>query len=209
MKNVVFWYMTTPCCSSTNRRFGGTYRLHLQGERLWVPLVCCEDLSHGGWGGEPVATASPMSCFVLVLLLLQMWWLVSGLVSYISTVHIDTTVEIPLQEAHFLLLRDVHPRCKPRGIRVFRTEDGSNMFLLHAHYSSWSHTASSYTLWKHSVLQVGICLIFIPDTSYNFMNVPATTDQSPSIGSIVPRSYSISHISVWLKQFEMESSSTV
>jgi hypothetical protein len=34
MKSIVFWDMT-PCSPlSCNRRFGGTYRLHLQGRRI-------------------------------------------------------------------------------------------------------------------------------------------------------------------------------
>jgi hypothetical protein len=33
MKNAVFWDVT-PCDSCKNRRFGGTYRLHLQGGAL-------------------------------------------------------------------------------------------------------------------------------------------------------------------------------
>jgi hypothetical protein len=32
MKSIIFWDMT-PCSLSFNRRFGGTYRLHLQGQR--------------------------------------------------------------------------------------------------------------------------------------------------------------------------------
>jgi hypothetical protein len=30
---VIFWEIT-PCCSYKNRRFGGLYRLHLQGARV-------------------------------------------------------------------------------------------------------------------------------------------------------------------------------
>jgi hypothetical protein len=37
MKNAVFWDVT-PCKSCVNRRFGGTYRLHLQGGSLGGPL---------------------------------------------------------------------------------------------------------------------------------------------------------------------------
>jgi hypothetical protein len=33
MKNAVFWDMA-PCSSCVNRRFGGTYRLHLQGRKI-------------------------------------------------------------------------------------------------------------------------------------------------------------------------------
>jgi hypothetical protein len=33
MMIIIFWEMT-PCGSSKNRRFGGSYRLHLQGERV-------------------------------------------------------------------------------------------------------------------------------------------------------------------------------
>jgi hypothetical protein len=33
MKNVVFWDVAL-CRSSVNRRFGGTYRLHLQGRKI-------------------------------------------------------------------------------------------------------------------------------------------------------------------------------
>jgi hypothetical protein len=38
MKNVVFWDVT-PCCSCKNRRFGGTWRLHHQGDNNAVHLV--------------------------------------------------------------------------------------------------------------------------------------------------------------------------
>jgi hypothetical protein len=34
MKNAVFLDVT-PCRSCVNRRFGGTYRLHLQGRKIW------------------------------------------------------------------------------------------------------------------------------------------------------------------------------
>jgi hypothetical protein len=33
IKNAVFWDMA-PCRSCVNRRFGGTYRLHLQGRKV-------------------------------------------------------------------------------------------------------------------------------------------------------------------------------
>jgi hypothetical protein len=33
MKNVAFWDVA-PCRSCVNRRFGGTYRLHLQGRKI-------------------------------------------------------------------------------------------------------------------------------------------------------------------------------
>jgi hypothetical protein len=33
MKNVVFWDVA-PCRSCVNRRFGGTYRLHLKGRKI-------------------------------------------------------------------------------------------------------------------------------------------------------------------------------
>jgi hypothetical protein len=33
MKNAVFWNVA-PCRSGVNRRFGGTYRLHLQGRKI-------------------------------------------------------------------------------------------------------------------------------------------------------------------------------
>jgi hypothetical protein len=33
MKNAVFWYVPQ-CRSCVNRRFGGTYRLHLQGRKF-------------------------------------------------------------------------------------------------------------------------------------------------------------------------------
>jgi hypothetical protein len=33
MKSVIFWEMTPCSALSFNRRFGGTYRLHLQGRR--------------------------------------------------------------------------------------------------------------------------------------------------------------------------------
>jgi hypothetical protein len=33
MKNAIFWDMA-PCSSCVNRRFGGTYRLHLQGRKI-------------------------------------------------------------------------------------------------------------------------------------------------------------------------------
>jgi hypothetical protein len=35
MKNVVFWDVE-PCGSCRNRRFGGTYRLHRQGEEIII-----------------------------------------------------------------------------------------------------------------------------------------------------------------------------
>jgi hypothetical protein len=37
MKNAVFWDVT-PCWPCKNRRFRGTYRLHLQGRKLLATL---------------------------------------------------------------------------------------------------------------------------------------------------------------------------
>jgi hypothetical protein len=43
MKNDVFWDLT-PCCSSKkNRHFGGTCRLHLQGNELAVSVCLTTD----------------------------------------------------------------------------------------------------------------------------------------------------------------------
>jgi hypothetical protein len=39
MKNAVFWDVA-PCRSGVTRRFGGTYRLHLQGRRCHIPEDC-------------------------------------------------------------------------------------------------------------------------------------------------------------------------
>jgi hypothetical protein len=47
IKNAVFWDMITPCGSCKKRFFGGTYRLHIQGEMPWVPLVSSSDVPHG------------------------------------------------------------------------------------------------------------------------------------------------------------------
>jgi hypothetical protein len=38
MKKAVFWDMA-PCRSGVNRRFGGTYRLHLHGSLLFTSLT--------------------------------------------------------------------------------------------------------------------------------------------------------------------------
>jgi hypothetical protein len=48
VKNAVFW-VVAPCrCSELNRRFGGTYRLHLQGrknhQRLWTDYFSYQGL---------------------------------------------------------------------------------------------------------------------------------------------------------------------
>jgi hypothetical protein len=45
MKNAVFWDVPQ-YGSCKNRYFGRIYRLHLQGERLWVPLVCSVGVPH-------------------------------------------------------------------------------------------------------------------------------------------------------------------
>jgi hypothetical protein len=34
MKKIVFWDDVAPCRSCVNRRFGGTYCLHLQGRKI-------------------------------------------------------------------------------------------------------------------------------------------------------------------------------
>jgi hypothetical protein len=46
MKKAVFWDVA-PCSSGVNRRFGGTYRLHLQGRResIRLPLTSLTDAS--------------------------------------------------------------------------------------------------------------------------------------------------------------------
>jgi hypothetical protein len=41
MKKAVFWDVA-PCRSGVNRRFGGTYRLHLQGRRDNIRESACE-----------------------------------------------------------------------------------------------------------------------------------------------------------------------
>jgi hypothetical protein len=35
MKSIIFWDATPCSLLNCNRRFGGTYRLHLQGQRRW------------------------------------------------------------------------------------------------------------------------------------------------------------------------------
>jgi hypothetical protein len=65
IKNAVFWDVTAyGCC---NRRFGGTYRPHFQGERLWVPLVRSEDVRTNGRGGESLATRPPQPCLCVTM----------------------------------------------------------------------------------------------------------------------------------------------
>jgi hypothetical protein len=54
----------------------------------------------------------------------------------------------PLQEALFPVLPKVHPRCEPKGLRVFHPEDGGDMFL--RNFDSYkSHMASSHPRRQH------------------------------------------------------------
>jgi hypothetical protein len=57
----------------------------------------------------------------------------------------------PVQEALFPVRRQVHPRCEPRGLRVFHLEDGGDIILRNVG-SYKNHTASSYPRSQHSSL---------------------------------------------------------
>jgi hypothetical protein len=70
------------------------------------------------------------------------------LVNYISMVT-DTTVEIPLQEALFPVCHEVHPCCKPKGLRLIHPDDGGDMFPWNIG-SYKNYVASSYTIRQHS-----------------------------------------------------------
>jgi hypothetical protein len=62
MKKTVFWDVA-PCASGVNRRFGGTYRLQIQGRRGYVPPKRrITPLLHG-------ATSQKMLSSTLVLIL--------------------------------------------------------------------------------------------------------------------------------------------
>jgi hypothetical protein len=52
MKNAIFWDVA-PCRSSVNRRFRGTYRLHLQGRKVREEEPACT----GGYRLQPPAHA--------------------------------------------------------------------------------------------------------------------------------------------------------
>jgi hypothetical protein len=54
-KNVIFWDVT-PCGSCKNRRFGGTYRLHHQGDK--------------NQGARNVSSVAGFSCWLLLMLFL-------------------------------------------------------------------------------------------------------------------------------------------
>jgi hypothetical protein len=50
MKNAVFWDVA-PCRSCLKRRYGGTYRLHLQGRKIGdrgIGVRCLQPLAHAG-----------------------------------------------------------------------------------------------------------------------------------------------------------------
>jgi hypothetical protein len=53
------------------------------------------------------------------------------------------TIELSSQEPQFLVRREVHPRCKGTGIKVFHSEDGSDMFFQNIG-AYITHKASSY-----------------------------------------------------------------
>jgi hypothetical protein len=59
MKSIIFWDMT-PCSPlSANRRFGGTYRLHLQGRRnKFSKKLLVRRLVHGCWRFHSVIRTS-------------------------------------------------------------------------------------------------------------------------------------------------------
>jgi hypothetical protein len=51
LKNAVFWDVV-PCRSSVNRRFGGTYRLHLQSAAICSGLFLARGLFYPEVGGD-------------------------------------------------------------------------------------------------------------------------------------------------------------
>jgi hypothetical protein len=55
------------CVSYKNRRFGGTYRPHLQSERLRIHLIRRDGLPHDGRVREHIASISPLSCLSIIL----------------------------------------------------------------------------------------------------------------------------------------------
>jgi hypothetical protein len=53
MNNVVFWDIMALWGSGKNRSFGGTYRLHLRGKRLWFPQARNEASTSRRTGKRP------------------------------------------------------------------------------------------------------------------------------------------------------------
>jgi hypothetical protein len=62
MKNTIFWDMTLCSPLSVNRRFGGTYRLHLQGRRNKLSKLA-GGKQKGGWGSLPILSYKTTGCY--------------------------------------------------------------------------------------------------------------------------------------------------
>jgi hypothetical protein len=58
MKSIIFWNMTSCSPLSLNRRFGGTYRLHIQGGRNRFSKPACHLLAR--WFVEPISSTLKM-----------------------------------------------------------------------------------------------------------------------------------------------------
>jgi hypothetical protein len=58
MKSIIFWDMTPCSLLSFNRRFGGKYRLHLQGRRNMFRKPACHLLAR--WFAEPIFSTLKM-----------------------------------------------------------------------------------------------------------------------------------------------------
>jgi hypothetical protein len=81
MKNSVLWYVT-PSGSCKNRRFGGMYRLHHQGQKIGTPYVMSGLMSYllntmGGyvcWPQVPCSEVVLESCFFVLHLALAVFY---------------------------------------------------------------------------------------------------------------------------------------
>jgi hypothetical protein len=67
MKKAVLWDVTTPYSFCKNRRFGGTYCLHVQDEKLWVALVRLLALLRPSSGTSSLGSKGTHNCFTLKL----------------------------------------------------------------------------------------------------------------------------------------------
>jgi hypothetical protein len=74
LKSIFFWDMTLCCALSGTRRFGGTYRLHLQGRRI---VQQSSEQASGKWcesGMEVLGSAAKYMAFVFIDKLLSSLW---------------------------------------------------------------------------------------------------------------------------------------
>jgi hypothetical protein len=126
MESIIFWVMMSCSPSSFNRRFGGTYRLHLQGRR--------NKFNKNQLGSRWHSACHLLASWFLSSLFLQPWrW----------------RQYVPQKRGTLLVICLLAGFC---WTYFFDPEDGGDMFLRNVGWNSTDYTVSYHRRWYSSSL---------------------------------------------------------